>query len=207
MLNRLHCEILGIPDDAGEDEVRRAYRRLARDNHPDRYPADRRPRQEAIMMRINDAYRQVRLHLRSETVTGRSSPPAPETRGWYHDLHGDDVPVSDASGVGHHKDPAYAYYKQGFLNYSAGVGGMQAGRVSKLLPNAEGLARATTALRKFQAAYSYFIRVVEDYPDSIWAPDAGYRLRRIERFNIIYRRIYKNLQERVVESEPPRTES
>lgn len=208
VLNRLHCEILGITDDAGEDDVRRAYRRLARDNHPDRFPADQRPRQAVIMMRINDAYRQVRSHFRGVTAPGPPAVrPAAEARGWYHDLHGDDVEVSDESSVGSHKDPAYAYYKQGFLNYSAGIGGMQAGRVSKLLPNAEGLARAATALRKFQAAYSYFIRVVEDYPDSIWAPDTGYRLRRIERFNIIYRRIHKNLRERVAEDpETTRTE-
>jgi len=57
--------ILGVPHDADDDEVRRAYRRLIREHHPDRLIAEGLP-QEFIdlgsqkMAHINDAYERVR---------------------------------------------------------------------------------------------------------------------------------------------------
>lgn len=47
-------DILGVPQDAPLDEVKRAYRKKARENHPDLNPDD--PKAEERMNRINEAY-------------------------------------------------------------------------------------------------------------------------------------------------------
>jgi len=53
-LGRNHYEVLGVPRDASQEEIKKAYRRLARQYHPDVNP-DRRLG-EACMRRINQAY-------------------------------------------------------------------------------------------------------------------------------------------------------
>ncbi len=47
-----HYETLGVASDASADEIRAAYRALARRHHPDRGPVD-----AGAMARINEAYR------------------------------------------------------------------------------------------------------------------------------------------------------
>jgi DnaJ-class molecular chaperone len=49
-----HYALLGIARDAGADEIRRAYRRLASRLHPDRNPGD--PHAEARFRDVTEAY-------------------------------------------------------------------------------------------------------------------------------------------------------
>ncbi|MFP4566999.1 MAG: DnaJ domain-containing protein [Spirochaetaceae bacterium] len=48
-------DILGVPRDAGDEEIRRAYRRLAKQEHPDAEGGD-----ENYFCRLNDAYEAIR---------------------------------------------------------------------------------------------------------------------------------------------------
>uniref|UniRef100_UPI0013EB068F DnaJ domain-containing protein n=1 Tax=Adlercreutzia sp. ZJ242 TaxID=2709409 RepID=UPI0013EB068F len=47
-------DILGVSRDASMDEVKRAYRKKARENHPDLNPGD--PDAAARMNKVNEAY-------------------------------------------------------------------------------------------------------------------------------------------------------
>ncbi len=111
------------------------------------------------------------------------------------------------TALGAHGDPAYAYYKQGFINFSLAIHGVAeinrriaAGRVPP--PNRATRRRYDAAedirgsLDFLREAHGYFARVVQDHGESMWAADARMKLRRIENFTDIYRRILANLRMR-----------
>lgn len=68
-------QILGVSRDASEDEIRQAYRRLAKKYHPDLNPGDAQAAQK--MNEINEAYDL--LKIRRPTVSSRHSS-APSSR-------------------------------------------------------------------------------------------------------------------------------
>lgn len=49
-----YYEVLGVPRDASQEEIKKAYRKLARKHHPDANPDD--PQAEEKFKRINEAY-------------------------------------------------------------------------------------------------------------------------------------------------------
>jgi DnaJ-class molecular chaperone len=51
---RDHYEVLGVKRDASEEEIRKAYRKLARQHHPDRNPGDKQA--AARFKEVQDAY-------------------------------------------------------------------------------------------------------------------------------------------------------
>ena len=51
---RDYYEVLGVSKTATEDELKKAYRKLAKENHPDLHPGDKAC--EARFKEINEAY-------------------------------------------------------------------------------------------------------------------------------------------------------
>ena len=107
--------------------------------------------------------------------------------------------------VGAHRDPAYVYYKRGFSAYQKGYTELfrRDPKVIRKQLQEKGtadlyiLSLAIKAIRSFEEAYDYFLRVTTDYGRSPWAPDARYKLRRIQRFNAVYQRICSNISRNI----------
>lgn len=51
-------KVLGVSPDASDEEIKKAYRRLAKEYHPDRNPGDREAAKK--MQQINDAYDRIK---------------------------------------------------------------------------------------------------------------------------------------------------
>jgi curved DNA-binding protein CbpA len=178
-------ELLGVHADASREEIRRCWRRRVMENHPDRFPPFRKSSQELRLIALNEAYAALMSPVRGRSAG--SAPAAPTVR-------------AARGAVGPHRDPAYAYYKQGFLSFSLAVHGIAEtdARVAA--------ARQPTDTQRFEPArdiagslglladaHRYFTRVVERHPDSVWAADAEVKLRRIVRFTRLYQTILVNI--------------
>ena len=84
------------------------------ENHPDRFPSERKPLQELRIIALNEAYASLMSLARgpgisdpapADTATG--GPPATGPAAARRPTPG--------TALGPHRDPAYANYKQGFL--------------------------------------------------------------------------------------------
>lgn len=118
-------------------------------------------------------------------------------------------PVREApagAALAAHKDPAYAYYKQGFINFSLAIHGIAeinrkiaAGRVPRFTRRYTAAEDIAGSLGFLRSAHGYFTRVVSEHAGSVWSADSRQKLRRIEQFTMIYRRILANLGGRSTE--------
>jgi len=75
-------KVLGVDYTADSASIRRAHKRLAKQHHPDRFPAGSAEQQQATarMAEINDAYRLIRdAPLRYHRVSKASDPTTPWT--------------------------------------------------------------------------------------------------------------------------------
>ncbi len=191
-------EIVGVHAGATREEIKRAYRRQVMENHPDRFPDEEKPLQELKIVTLTEAYtalmgRGEAAEERQDGDGGRSGPAAAVGRRPRPPV------ASSRPGIGPLKDPAYAYYKQGFLNFSLAVHGIAEANQRVAEEKSPGFRPYRVAqdfansLSLLQAAHGYFERVVEDHAGCVWEADARWKLKRIERFTKLYRRILSNL--------------
>jgi hypothetical protein len=61
------------------------------------------------------------------------------------------------------------------------------------------LRRFAASLVYLRRADMYFSKLLDDYPDSMWARDAYIKVRKTEYFNRLYRKILRNIEKRLKE--------
>jgi curved DNA-binding protein CbpA len=206
-------ELLGLEPGAGRGTIKRAYYKKARDNHPDFFPESEKALQEIKMIALNEAYAYLmslseqdigtKAHRDRPGESAASMEPGPFTAEWSVPPPGTpaDSPNSPpTTALGFHKDPAYAYYKQGFVHFSRAIHGIEALYQSltryhriHFRPRDDAYERFAGSLVELRRAHDYFTRVIEEHSGSIWRRDAELKLSRIARFSALYRRIIGNL--------------
>jgi hypothetical protein len=186
-------QVLGVTESASREQVRQAYRRLVMDNHPDRFSAEKKPLQELAMMTLTEAYTALMSAPREMKAPARPRASARREKG-------ESAAPAAEPALTAYKDPAYAYYKQGFINFSLAIHGIAeinrkiaAGRVPRFTRRYTAAEDIAGSLGFLRAAHGYFTRVVTEHTGSVWSADSRQKLRRIEQFTVIYRRILVNL--------------
>ncbi|MBN1685169.1 MAG: DnaJ domain-containing protein [Spirochaetales bacterium] len=210
--------ILGLEPTVSLEVVKDAYYRAAKKNHPDLFPEEQRHVQQLRMMKINEAYLTIVSHS-PEGVRRRGGYDAGGFGEGYAtasaDAGGAHATGSAATGevsrftrdpgtaVGMLKDPAYAYYKRGFYFYSTGRKTFfdrykpLKDRFHYMVNNQEILHLALSCLKLYEKSYRYFLKVAEDYPDSIWYRDTLAKMYYLERYNAIYHRICTSIADQL----------
>jgi curved DNA-binding protein CbpA len=196
MINEYYFKILNVKPESSLDEIRSSYRKLAKANHPDLFPKEERHSQELKMMNINQAYMSILSYFNDGYGPGERE---------YSSYHTDENEREEeeetrSTEVGHLKDPSYTYYKLGFNYYSTALEMFNSrfklrrdGGAKRAVSNEKLLELAILSIKYFQKSYEYFLTVVNEYPDSIWASDSEFRLNKLSNFNILYQKICDNI--------------
>ena len=182
-----------------EEQIKKNYHRLARENHPDLHPEPLRGKQHLKMMQINEAFMAVTAYRKNHTsidedILSENLAPAAESC-----INIPDAPMPGATPPA--RDKAYFYYKQGFDYYRKGQEIFHKrfklpgnGRVRNIFLGKKDLLNlAITAIRNFEKSYACFLTVVNEFPDSIWLSDSMDKLKSLEHINSIYSKICQNI--------------
>lgn len=107
---RDYYETLGVPRDASQDDIRAAYRRLARQNHPD---VNKAPEAEDRFKEVSEAYEVLRDK---------------EKRAEYDRFGTNRRPGQDVSGASGFEDVRMDFGESGFSDFFEGLFGSRRGR-------------------------------------------------------------------------------
>lgn len=199
MISSYYYEVLGIKEGAGLKEVKKAYHQLVRQNHPDLFPEEKKELQELKMIEINEAYARITERLKLQPG---------EEQNWkektcnklFKTTYSTEHCIINKNIPGPHRDIQYVYYKQGFEHFSRAVSGIKSIERRVTLKNdLYYLRRFSASLYYLRKADMYFSKLVEDYPESIWSADASFKIRKIEYFNRLYRKILLNIEQKLKE--------
>jgi hypothetical protein len=225
IISRYYYEILGISPTADRSSVKKAYHQRVRENHPDFFPEEKKNLQELKIIEIIEAYRAISESL---SGTGSPTGGPPGRRKEQSPLRPEEVSPSRPASpprtsadpevrpprggtyrpagptvrhqLGPHRDVQYAYYKQGFLHYSCALSGIA--RIERNVKHRNDiyyLRRFARSLFHLRKADLYFCNLVNQFPASIWSRDAWIKIRRIEYFHRLYRKILHNIEARLRE--------
>jgi len=199
-ISRYYFEILGVSSEARMDEIKKAFRRLVKKNHPDLFPEEHKQLQELKMIQINEAYARLTEHLDEIPGTGKIKEEKTGSYDYFRSPHEHPGAFVRKDEVGFHRDLQYVYYKQGFTYFSRALHGIKRMEKTVSLRNdMYYLKRFSESLVCLRKADTYFSMLIDEFPDSIWSYDAKIKLRRIERFNFIYKRIIRNIEEKLTQ--------
>ncbi len=155
-----HLRLFGLDPGAAPDDVKKAYRRLAKKNHPDRFSdIEQKKNQEKIMARINEAYKSILADYKN--IKNALKPEYPEQN----------INKSE-------KENDTMLYKRGVEYFNKYNGSVSLKNAQYTEFDRETVEEKVNNLMK---ASSCFSRLVQVYPDSDWAYDSGERLKIIEK--------------------------
>src|SRR5262249_40805726 len=89
MTTRSYYEILGVRPDATSDEIKSAYRRLARVFHPDRFHPTSKPKEwknaHEMLLQLNEAYQVLKDHAARQRYDSMRNSSGQQERGTARD--------------------------------------------------------------------------------------------------------------------------
>ena len=176
-------QILGVDRDASDEEIKRAYRRLAKQYHPDANPGDEYAAKK--MQEVNDAYDRIKNpeKYRGSGAGSQGYDPYGQSGGYGYDPFGGYRQQSySGSGDERYQQSAYQYIQFGRYREALNILGNCSQRTARwyflsALAN-DGLGNQVTALEHIR-------RAVSMEPDN---QEYLYALRQIENGGAAYRR-------------------
>jgi hypothetical protein len=178
-------QILGIEETSDSQAIKRAYRKRAKETHPDYSSEEDRLRNHLLFIQINQAYNRLSKRVGNSVPQARRAP---------------EVDPS-AKSLQKHQDPAYVFYRTAMSFYmkihpsqwnphmnqfDGGVPPMDAEE------RQERKNKVLELIKLFPRAYYYFSMAVHEFPDSPWTADSLEKMKKIEDRTRIYVKILES---------------
>ncbi len=148
--------------------------------------------QQLVMMQLNEAYMALQNPIAAGTAVEMEDASPSVVNATITELK-NALPARN-------KDPGYPYYKIGFKYYSRATAlltdrkELKTASLTTAISGDKGaLKLATRALKEFEQAFRFFLKVVEEYPQSIWRQSALEFIEKIQLKNKLYNRICRQI--------------